>query len=305
METADGEVNISYFDKPEDNDLQRPAVAFSYFEKLIESANQAMFHSEVARITFLNNLLTTAGFEELLCEDIIEETTTLLKNLSKISESCESLEHSKKLLLQHFNNNEISDSIVYHLRLLASAWLKTNSEKYEAFLPGGMSVEAYSKDFIEPVNQEIDHLGMQLLIDVLLEPIPFRVEIVYLDRSEGSHANTYIFQPEDFNGVPIDPGSPIMHLLYRPSHYDILYKDSISTPVCLNNGVPQDVNTQINRITGFRERKYLSFEGSELSNSARLSLVPDQVFDVLSCIPGFQLPPQQNADQSKFKGKHT
>ena len=78
---------------------------------------------------------------------------------------------------------------------------------------------------------------MMLLIDVLLKPIPFRVEIVYLDRSEGSQANTRIFQPEDSNGVPIYPGSLVIHLLYRPSHYDILYQNTINTPVHLINEV--------------------------------------------------------------------
>ena len=168
-------------------------MAFSYFEKLIEPANRAMLHSEVARITSLNSLLTTAGFEEWLFEDMAEETITLLKKLSKIGESSQDLEHSKKLLLQHFNDFGISGSIIYHLRLLASAWLKTNSEMYKAFVPDGLSLESYCMDWIEPINLEIDHLGMTLLIDVLLKPIPFRVEIVYLDRSEGSHANTHIF----------------------------------------------------------------------------------------------------------------
>ena len=146
---------------------------------------------------------------------------------------------------------------------------------------------------------------MTLLIEVLLKPIPFRVEIVYLDRSEGSHTNTHIFQPEDSNSVPVDPGSPVIHLLYRPSHYDILYKDTISTPVYLINGVPQDVNIQVNRVTSFREPRYLSFEVPGLHNSARLSSLPNEIFDMLAYIPGFQLPPQQSSDQSKLKGKHT
>ncbi|KFY28124.1 hypothetical protein V491_00625, partial [Pseudogymnoascus sp. VKM F-3775] len=49
------------------------------------------------------------------------------------------------------------------------------------------------------------------------------VEIVYIDRS-GTHVNSHLVQAEDDNGIPTNPAGPIVHLLYRPGHYDVLYK---------------------------------------------------------------------------------
>lgn len=49
------------------------------------------------------------------------------------------------------------------------------------------------------------------------------VEIFYQDRS-GTHVNSHLVQAEDDNGIPTNPAGPIVHLLYRPGHYDVLYK---------------------------------------------------------------------------------
>jgi ubiquitin thioesterase protein OTUB1 len=45
-----------------------------------------------------------------------------------------------------------------------------------------------------------------------------RATIEYLDRSEGTVTNQFQF-PMDYAGPDIG-----VHILYRPGHYDILYK---------------------------------------------------------------------------------
>ncbi|RFU35341.1 hypothetical protein B7463_g922, partial [Scytalidium lignicola] len=199
------------------------AAGFSYFETLVQYAMREQFDAEIARMTSLTNLLTSVGgFEKWLFEDMVEETISLLKLLR---DSLQNPQMALELLTQRFNDPEISNAIVYHFRLLASSWLKGSAASYEGFIPDGLGVDGYRKDWIEVPNQEIDHLGMTLLIDVLLKPVGFAVEIVYLDRSEGTQVNSHIIQAEDANGMPTNPGAPMVHLLYRPSHYDILYKD--------------------------------------------------------------------------------
>jgi ubiquitin thioesterase protein OTUB1 len=192
------------------------------------------------------------------------------------------------LLLRRFNDAEISNAIVYHFRLLASSWLKASPTSYQDFIPDGIGVEGYCKDFLEPPNQEIDHLGMTLLIDVLLKPIGFAVEIVYLDRSEGTQVNSHVIRPEDSNGVSTNPGGPIIHLLYRPSHYDILYKErDAHLPVrqqCLDEAT-SNPNIQVNRATTFSQLNAQSTTSS-MNDFANLDLT-----NLLS-IPGFSLPPQ-------------
>jgi ubiquitin thioesterase protein OTUB1 len=258
------------------------AAGFSYFETLVRSRNRAQLEGEIARMISLNNYLTRIGnFDEWMFEDMVEETTNLLKDLLNLVET--SPRQAEELLLQRFNDAGVSNSIIYHFRLLASSWLKGNVELYAGFIPDSLGVEGYTKNWIEPVNQEIDHLGMTLLIDVLLKPIGFAVEIVYLDRSEGSQANSHIFQSEDSNGVPTNPGGPIIHLLYRPSHYDILYKDRLSA-----HAIPQNSNIQVQRATSFRETQAIQSTPASMNKFSN--------FDILANIPGFQLasqlPPQ-------------
>jgi ubiquitin thioesterase protein OTUB1 len=135
------------------------------------------------------------------------------------------------------------------------------------------------------VDQEIYHLGMTLLIDVLLKPIGFAVEIVYLDRSEGTQVNSHIMQAQDSNGVPTNPGGPMIHLLYRPSHYDILYKEGLALPLQATEVVR---NPQVHRAATFSQHSIQSTPMGDF----QLDL------STLLAIPGFALPPQQPSHQS-------
>jgi ubiquitin thioesterase protein OTUB1 len=243
--------------------------------------NKAQLEEELARMTSLGNLLTTVGgFEEWLFEDMAAETTNLLRDLADMVQS--SPQAAEQLLRQRFNDPETSNSIVYHLRLLASSCLKGNPTAYQGFIPDGLGVDGYRKNWIEPVNQEIDHLGMTLLIDILLKPIGFAVEIVYLDRSEGSEANHHIFQQVDSNGVPTNPGGPMIHLLYRPSHYDILYKEQ--PPLQVIDEVTR--NPHVNRATSFTRQLSVHETPASMGGFSQLDMTP------LLCIPGFGLPSQ-------------
>lgn len=155
------------------------------------------------------------------------------------------------VILQRFNNEEISNAIIYYFRLLASAWLKANAVTYRDFIPDGLGVDNYCRDMLEPPKTEIEHLGMTLLIDILMKPVGIAVEIVYLDRSEGTDVNSHVIQVEDENGIPIHPGGPIVHLLYRPGHYDILYKEMTHSLTLRQQQIIESAtaaaNVQVNR----------------------------------------------------------
>lgn len=64
---------------------------------------------------------------------------------------------------------------------------------------------------VEPMYRECDHLHIVALTSAL----GVGVRVMYLDRGEGATVLSHDF-PEDKD--------PIIHLLYRPGHYDILYK---------------------------------------------------------------------------------
>lgn len=93
--------------------------------------------------------------------------------------------------------------------------MKTNADAYQPFLPDS-SIEQYCATQIEPYQVEIEHLGMNALIDALIKPAGFAVDIVYLDRSAGHEANTIRFELQSPDGLPLFPDAPTMRLLYRP-----------------------------------------------------------------------------------------
>ncbi|XP_045133107.1 ubiquitin thioesterase otubain-like isoform X10 [Portunus trituberculatus] len=87
------------------------------------------------------------------------------------------------------------------------------SSKEELFEIGfpKFTTEDFHDMEVEPMYRECDHLH----IVALTAAVGVGVRVMYLDRGEGDALVSHDF-PED--------KEPIIHLLYRPGHYDILYK---------------------------------------------------------------------------------
>ncbi|KFY41855.1 hypothetical protein V494_02760 [Pseudogymnoascus sp. VKM F-4513 (FW-928)] len=201
------------------------AIGYSYFETLQKLGSKDQLEEEIARMMSLTSFIETwCGYQGWLVEDMRKEVLNLLRDLAA-TVHLRPPSDADSIILQRFNDEEISNAIIYYFRLLASAWLKGNSATYRDFIPDGLGVNNSSKNMIEPTKTEIEHLGMTILIDVLMKPVGIAVEIVYLDQSEGTDVNSHIIQAEDESGTPIHAGAPVVHLLYRPGHYDILYKE--------------------------------------------------------------------------------
>jgi len=85
-------------------------------------------------------------------------------------------------------------------------------------------VKNYCSLHIEAANCEIDNVAIVALSEAVITPAGIGFEIMYLDRSQGEEVNVTPFsQPTDHTGMPL-PNPPVIRLLYRPGHYDILYK---------------------------------------------------------------------------------
>lgn len=178
-----------------------------------------MIQGEMVRMQSLNQyIIDVGGYSPYLYEDMVEETTILMQEiLSVMPDRTRALE----IVLQKFNDEGSSSAIIYHLRLLAASWLKGHPE-LEPFTQG-LGLAGYCSEWLERPNKEIDHLGIVLLSNVLLKEAGFVLEIAYLDRSPGSQVTVYRF-PDEHNGQDPSTLGPMMHLLYRPDHYDILYR---------------------------------------------------------------------------------
>ncbi|KAI1803461.1 cysteine proteinase [Daldinia bambusicola] len=250
------------------------AIAFGYFETLVRCGDINQVQGELARLTSLNEFIeTVGGHSAWLFEDMVSATFDLLND---IIAAMSNGQDGMLVVMDRFNNLDTSQSIVYHQRLLASSWLKGRYAQYEPWITGG--AESYVQDTLLPIDREIDHVGVVLLHDILLKPANIILEIAYLDRSDGVEVNIHRM-PEETNGQDPTTLGPIIYLLYRPGHYDILYRDSIVQPAPLP---PAPTTLSINRATPFTHQEIESTD------------MPLQNFPVdmsaLAMIPGFGVP---------------
>ncbi|KAK6859557.1 hypothetical protein PG995_003193 [Apiospora arundinis] len=217
------------------------AIGFGYIESLIRCGGVNQLQAELGRLRALNDYLQTAGgFDPLVTEDFTDITFELMEELIQaMTKGADPM----VLLMERFNEVMTSSAIIYHLRLLAASWLKGNFAEYEAFIPG--DVNSYCQEWVLPVDREIDHLGMVLLFKVLLNPANMVLEIAYLDRSEGDQVNVHRM-PEEANGKDAASVEPMIQLLYRPGHYDILYRGAAMPTPPIPTG---PTSLQVNRVT--------------------------------------------------------
>lgn len=85
--------------------------------------------------------------------------------------------------------------------------MKLNPQRYQAFI--GVPLDQYCATRVETVKSEIDEVGLQALVDGVIERSGFAVEILYLDRSQGDAVTPHLLTPSQ---VSIET----IRLLYRP-----------------------------------------------------------------------------------------
>lgn len=88
--------------------------------------------------------------------------------------------------------------------------MKTRPQEYAPWLPA-LTVEEYVDSSVLPTESEIENVSLSALKDVFLSPAGITLEVLYLDRSEGSEVNLHRFSPVGHN---YDIGT--IRLLYRP-----------------------------------------------------------------------------------------
>ena len=103
------------------------------------------------------------------------------------------------------------DATLTSMQSLTAAWMKTRPQEYAPWLLG-QTVEEYCNASIMPIGSEIENVGLSALKDVFLSPAGITLEVLYLDRSEGSEVNMHRFSPVNHGGYDIGT----IRLLYRP-----------------------------------------------------------------------------------------
>lgn len=126
---------------------------------------------------------------------------------------------TKEALHAKMNDEQgVSNHVVWFCRALSATQIKMHADRFAPFVMdenGVADVEAFCRTEVEPVNHECEQVQIIALTEFLGVP----VAIEYLD---GSGIPSCLVFP--------DGSHPVVKLLYRPGHYDILYD--------LDGGVP-------------------------------------------------------------------
>uniref|UniRef100_UPI00358E3542 ubiquitin thioesterase OTUB1 n=1 Tax=Myxine glutinosa TaxID=7769 RepID=UPI00358E3542 len=177
------------------------AFGYSQLEALMDNPKELQRFKAVAAKS--KNDLVALGFPEFTIEDFHSTFMDLIEMVER--------QISEAELLAAFNEQNTSDYVVVYLRLLTSGYLQKESAFFEHFVEGGRTVKEFCSQEVEPMAKESDHIHIIALAQAL--NISIRVE--YMDRGDCGGVNQHDF-PEG--------SSPGVFLLYRPGHYDILYK---------------------------------------------------------------------------------
>nr|4DDG_A Chain A, Ubiquitin-conjugating enzyme E2 D2, Ubiquitin thioesterase OTUB1 [Homo sapiens]4DDG_B Chain B, Ubiquitin-conjugating enzyme E2 D2, Ubiquitin thioesterase OTUB1 [Homo sapiens]4DDG_C Chain C, Ubiquitin-conjugating enzyme E2 D2, Ubiquitin thioesterase OTUB1 [Homo sapiens]4DDG_J Chain J, Ubiquitin-conjugating enzyme E2 D2, Ubiquitin thioesterase OTUB1 [Homo sapiens]4DDG_K Chain K, Ubiquitin-conjugating enzyme E2 D2, Ubiquitin thioesterase OTUB1 [Homo sapiens]4DDG_L Chain L, Ubiquitin-c len=186
--------------RPDGNSFYR-AFGFSHLEALLDDSKELQRFKAVSAKS--KEDLVSQGFTEFTIEDFHNTFMDLIEQVEKQTSVAD--------LLASFNDQSTSDYLVVYLRLLTSGYLQRESKFFEHFIEGGRTVKEFCQQEVEPMCKESDHIH----IIALAQALSVSIQVEYMDRGEGGTTNPHIF-PEG--------SEPKVYLLYRPGHYDILYK---------------------------------------------------------------------------------
>ncbi|EPY81626.1 hypothetical protein CB1_000726095 [Camelus ferus] len=112
-------------------------------------------------------------------------------------------------LLKVFNDQSSSDQIVQFLRLLTSAFIRNRADFFRHFIDEEMDIKDFCTHEVEPMAMECDHIQ----ITALSQALNIALQVEYVDEMDTA-LNHHVF-PE--------AAIPSVYLLYKTSHYNILY----------------------------------------------------------------------------------
>lgn len=159
--------------------------------------------------------LTAVGYSEFTIETFYDEFVDLVKDIFTLD---------NEALLTLFQEGGKSDYFTWFMRLLAAGYIKRDAERFLPFVEGlYFDIDSFCKAEVEPMNKECE----QIQIIALSEYLGITVEIAYLDGKDFDPSvgiSTVVFPDPSSSRTGATHNKLRVNLLYRPGHYDILYK---------------------------------------------------------------------------------
>lgn len=172
----------------------------------------------LANVTEWGPLMEAEGINRIVFEDAHEHLISLVRGATHghISEAN---------IVAEMRQEGTTQELVMLTRFITSCEIKRKADFYTPFIFGSHdhveSVEAFCNKSVMVMGEESDHIHIVALTTALQVPMA----VIYLDGSlhmgiggDPSVPVTHEFIPEECPGQ-----APVVHLLYRPGHYDVLY----------------------------------------------------------------------------------
>ncbi|OWK08842.1 hypothetical protein Celaphus_00015497, partial [Cervus elaphus hippelaphus] len=175
------------------------ALGYSYLESLLGKSREILKFKE--RVLQTPNDLLAAGFEEHKFRNFFNAFYSVVELVEK--------DGSVSSLLKVFNDQSFSDRIVQFLRLLTSAFIRNRADFFRHFIDEEMDIKDFCTHEVEPMAMECDHIQ----ITALSQALNIALQVEYVDEMDTA-LNHHVF-PE--------AATPSVYLLYKTSHYNILY----------------------------------------------------------------------------------
>jgi len=178
-----------------------------------------------------------AGYEEMALEVFYDAMVELLQSVvsSSSNDPSSSIADAAAKLHEELNaENSTSDYCTWYLRVVTATHLKKDPDRFLPFLlqqqqgTEFLDMNQFCARCVEPMGQECE----QLQVLALAEAVGVGVRIEYLDgrplRQPENELHHHEFGPSnsDNNNSSANTTTTTtqLTLLYRPGHYDILYK---------------------------------------------------------------------------------
>ena len=123
---------------------------------------------EDTRIRSFEDTMKMVGIDYDLLVDFFEETWALF---GEIKTALENNTPVLPVVNAAFNDENRSNAIVYHFKMMTSAYMQLHADDFEPFLE--MPLQDYRQARIDPTNQEIDEIGLQALSRGVFAPSGF------------------------------------------------------------------------------------------------------------------------------------
>ncbi|KAJ3065413.1 OTU domain, ubiquitin aldehyde binding [Podochytrium sp. JEL0797] len=185
------------------------ALSFCLCELLLNYQGTEWAKLVKERVMQTRQILIETGYDPIITDDFFEPLGEALAdgfNAGKLEE--------------WFEKEYTSDTIVCYLRLVTAGLLKKEADLYEAFiLDSYPTLNDFIANQVEPMGIESD----QIHIVAMSNALGVTINVANLDSSDADlnfHDITPMMPLELKEGKG---AQPVVNLLYRPGHYDIVY----------------------------------------------------------------------------------